>query len=455
MKSNNYDCVLFFKVGKFYELYHMDADIGVKELGFTYMRGEFAHSGFPEVSFDRMWPTLVERGYKVARVEQTETPDMMNERCRQMHKTTKFDKVVRREICHIITKGTQVFAGQSGALTLNHHRANYMLAIIERKIEQKMNCNDDKSAMLYQYTYGVCFLDTSIGDCYLGEFDDDTNCSRLHTLISHNTPVLLLMEKNNIKFERTLDIIRTVLIDVRKETISNKNDSKFNAEKTLKDLSQYFWCSEVEENSMSGEPSWPTVLRNMQDPNDHLGLTPSSNTKLALKALGLCMEFMKKCEVDLKIIPDLKYHTYKPPDLYNAKYELKTSNRSTLKANHMILDANTLSNLRIIGEENTLQSTVDHCCTKFGKRLLHHWLCVPLCDVYEIRDRQLAISLLKDNGALLQNVRSLFATLPDFERNLAQMTALGSKLVQEKHPDGRAILFEEKVYNKRKILVMK
>lgn len=38
MKSTNYDCVLFFKVGKFYELYHMDAAVGVNELGFSYMK---------------------------------------------------------------------------------------------------------------------------------------------------------------------------------------------------------------------------------------------------------------------------------------------------------------------------------------------------------------------------------------------------------------------------------
>lgn len=65
LKSKNNDCVLFFKVGKFYELYHMDADVGVQELGFTYMRGEFAHSGFPEQAYDRMVVSLVERGYKV------------------------------------------------------------------------------------------------------------------------------------------------------------------------------------------------------------------------------------------------------------------------------------------------------------------------------------------------------------------------------------------------------
>ncbi|KAL4708038.1 hypothetical protein ACJJTC_014558 [Scirpophaga incertulas] len=82
MKSSHYDCVLFFKVGKFYELYHMDAAVGVNELGFSYMKGEFAHSGFPESAYARMASTLVSKGYKVARVEQTETPDMMQERCK-------------------------------------------------------------------------------------------------------------------------------------------------------------------------------------------------------------------------------------------------------------------------------------------------------------------------------------------------------------------------------------
>ena len=34
------DCVLFYKVGKFYELYHMDADVGFQQCNLTYMRGK-------------------------------------------------------------------------------------------------------------------------------------------------------------------------------------------------------------------------------------------------------------------------------------------------------------------------------------------------------------------------------------------------------------------------------
>lgn len=38
--------------------------------------------GFPETAYGRFSAILVEKGYKVARVEQTETPDMMVERCK-------------------------------------------------------------------------------------------------------------------------------------------------------------------------------------------------------------------------------------------------------------------------------------------------------------------------------------------------------------------------------------
>lgn len=66
----------------------------------------------------------------MARIEQTETPDMMQERVKQMKKSTKFDKVVSREICQVTNRGTQVF-GQQVPLT-NSHQANYMLAVVEK-----------------------------------------------------------------------------------------------------------------------------------------------------------------------------------------------------------------------------------------------------------------------------------------------------------------------------------
>ncbi|KAM7356544.1 DNA mismatch repair protein Msh6 [Cochliomyia hominivorax] len=428
LKSENFDCVLFFKVGKFYELYHMDADVGVNELGFTYMRGEFAHSGFPEISFDKMASVLVERGYKVARVEQTETPDMMTERCKRI-KPTKFDKVVRREICQITNRGTQVFGSQN-QITPNH-QPNYMLAIVEQQLPNSGCCS----------SYGICFIDTSIGDCYLGEFEDDKNCSRLHTLLSHNMPVLVVLERSNI-LEKTQEIMRTVLSGVLKEYMPNVGAAQSTAEKTLKELAEKYYSAAGEDDN------WPLVLRTMQAESDHLGLTPHANAKLALKALGLCINYMNKCHVAEKVLPMARYHLYQPPDTMALDNVKKTS---TSQSAHMVLDATTLMNLRITGEEHSLQTTLDQCCTKFGKRLLHYWLCAPSCVLNTIKERQQAITDFLNNPSLLQEARALIAPLPDFERHLAQIHHFGSKIVQEQHPDGRAIFFEEKIYNKKKI----
>jgi DNA mismatch repair protein MSH6 len=42
-----------------------------------------AHCGFPEKAYSKFADILVTKGYKVARVEQTETPNMMKERIEQ------------------------------------------------------------------------------------------------------------------------------------------------------------------------------------------------------------------------------------------------------------------------------------------------------------------------------------------------------------------------------------
>ena len=44
IKSKHFDCVLFFKVGKFYELYHMDALLGYNELGLLLMKVSYSDS---------------------------------------------------------------------------------------------------------------------------------------------------------------------------------------------------------------------------------------------------------------------------------------------------------------------------------------------------------------------------------------------------------------------------
>ncbi|KAH9639495.1 hypothetical protein HF086_003628 [Spodoptera exigua] len=240
MKSSHFDCVLFFKVGKFYELYHMDAAVGVNELGFSYMKGDFAHSGFPESAYGRMASTLVSKGYKVARVEQTETPDMMQERCRK---------------------------------------------------------------------------------------------------------------------------------------------------------------------------------------SDALGLTPAVNCYLAIKALGGVVSCLTDCLLDIQVLGMNQFTSYAPPDVLNKTLppEVKIENRWE-GGSTMVLDAITLRNLRIVQDEGL------------------------------IKERQEAVKALFENQELCQDAKSILTTLPDLERLLAKVHALGNLKRSKQHPDSRAIFYEEKSYSKRKVL---
>lgn len=56
-------------------------------------KGKYAHCGFPEIGYGRFAEQLINQGYKVARIEQTETPQQLEERCK---KTNVKEKVVRR-----------------------------------------------------------------------------------------------------------------------------------------------------------------------------------------------------------------------------------------------------------------------------------------------------------------------------------------------------------------------
>ncbi|KAL5292296.1 MSH6 family protein [Megaselia abdita] len=441
LKSNNNDSVLFFKVGKFYELYHWDADIGVQELGFAYMRGDFAHSGFPEAAFDKMASILIEKGYKVARVEQTETPDMMTARCKKMAKTTKFDKVVKREICQISNKGTQIFDGQRQML--EDHEPNYMMTLVE-------SVNDDDPSTS---SYGVSFIDTSIGDFYIGQFRDDKSSSRILTLLSHYSPVLVLYEKASIS-ERSQQIFKSALCNVIKENIPG--NQFWDGSKALKYLAENFYTHSEE----SDKEKWPEMLKVMQDEGDHLGLTPKKSFSLALKSLGGTLSYAVRCKLAEKIMNMAQFQLYIPPDknvsedkdiskiLETTKDKIDTLH---LKKKNMVLDSVTLLNLKIIEGDDSLLKTIDMCCTKFGKRLIHHWVCSPSTDVKVIRQRQEAIKELIEEPEILQETRAFLATLPDFERGLAQINVFGNPLISKGHPDSRAILFEEKKFNKNKI----
>ncbi|XP_008821267.1 DNA mismatch repair protein Msh6 [Nannospalax galili] len=441
IKSQNFDLIIFYKVGKFYELYHMDAVIGVNELGLVFMKGNWAHSGFPEIAFGRYSDSLVQKGYKVARVEQTETPEMMEARCRKMAHVSKFDRVVRREICRIITKGTQTYSVLEGDPSENYSK--HLLSLKEK----------EEDSFGHTRVYGVCFVDTSLGKFFVGQFSDDRHCSRFRTLVAHYPPVQILFEKGNLSAE-TKTVLKGSLSSCLQEGLI-PGSQFWDATKTLRTLLEggYFTEKLSEDNGVV----LPQVLKSMTSESDSIGLTPGEKSELALSALGGCVFYLKKCLIDQELLSMANFEEYIPLDS-DLDSTVKPG-AIFIKANQrMVLDAVTLNNLEIFlngtngSTEGSLLERLDTCHTPFGKRLLKQWLCAPLCNPSAISDRLDAVEDLMAVPDKIAEVADLLKKLPDLERLLSKIHNVGSPLKSQNHPDSRAIMYEETTYSKKKII---
>ena len=119
IKERNQDCILFFRLGDFYEMFDEDARLAAKELDLTLTtrdRGKPVEEqtpmcGVPYHSVDAYIARLVAKGYKVAICEQTEDPA-----------TAK--GLVSRDITRIVTPGTV-----TESCMLDESRNNYFACI--------------------------------------------------------------------------------------------------------------------------------------------------------------------------------------------------------------------------------------------------------------------------------------------------------------------------------------
>ncbi len=189
IKSQYADTVLLFKVGKFYEMFHDDADVGVSVLGFVYMKGVSAHAGFPESAYGTMVSRLVDAGCKVARVEQTETPNDMQERKKAMGKGQKKPTVVSREVCSVVSKGTRTFCYLEDVSLLEKGEVTTGPLVVVKEIMVDSSGVDDVVAGTRAVCeYGVTIVDAVTGVVTLGQFADDVLRSRMQTLLASFSP---------------------------------------------------------------------------------------------------------------------------------------------------------------------------------------------------------------------------------------------------------------------------
>lgn len=143
-KEEYKDCILFYRLGDFYEMFFEDAKTCSQELDLTLtgkscgLEERAPMCGVPFHSADIYIDKLVGKGYKVAICEQVEDP-----------KTAK--GLVKREVIRIATPGTNL-----NTQTLDESKNNYLMCVV--------------------YTtnaYGVSYVDVTTGDYYVTEFDSE------------------------------------------------------------------------------------------------------------------------------------------------------------------------------------------------------------------------------------------------------------------------------------------
>lgn len=138
IKSSYQDCILFFRLGDFYEMFFDDAKTASRELELTLtgkqcgMEERAPMCGVPFHSSDTYIARLVEKGYKVAICEQTEDPAAVK-------------GIVKREVVQIVTPGTVISSSM-----LRENENNYIASIYA----------DDDST-------GLSYCDISTGEIYL------------------------------------------------------------------------------------------------------------------------------------------------------------------------------------------------------------------------------------------------------------------------------------------------
>lgn len=111
IKGAHPDCLLFYRMGDFYELFFDDAVLASQILDITLTkRGKtdgtnIPMCGVPFHSYEGYLAKLIRAGHKVAISEQTETPDQAKARAkREGRPTSKI--LVNREVVRIVTQGT-------------------------------------------------------------------------------------------------------------------------------------------------------------------------------------------------------------------------------------------------------------------------------------------------------------------------------------------------------------
>ena len=178
-KEQYKDCILFYRLGDFYEMFFEDALIAARELEITLTGKDCGlperapMAGIPHHAAEVYAEKLIEKGYKVAICEQLEDP-----------KEAK--GIVKRGVIRILTPGTIVESN-----LLEEKKNNYIMSICKSGIY-----------------FGISVCDISTGEFYSSEIKGENNFALLLDEIARFAPSEIIANSMMFECQEEMDKIR-------------------------------------------------------------------------------------------------------------------------------------------------------------------------------------------------------------------------------------------------------
>jgi DNA mismatch repair protein MutS len=381
-KEAHPDCLMFCRIGDFYELFYEDAIIASRELQLTLTARDREKKqpmcGVPYHAVDQYIQRLLRKGYRIALCDQMEDP-----------KLTK--KLVRREVTRVLTPGTAVDAG------LGPEQSNWLASV----------CVTGSGA---SSCAGLALMDLSTGEFRATEFAGATAWAQLLDEVGRVRPVEMLLAESELTAlsggqQPSLTIppppgtraAATQVSESRPGAPDSVADGAFEGVRTKTGMEDWVFTAEY---------AVPLLRRHFGVHSlDGMGL---AGHEAAATAAGALVHYLQRTKQGgLEHIDTIRF------------YE---------RAGCLVLDAVSVRNLELVeplfaGEsaQTTLFYTLDACCTPMGKRLLRATLLRPANDLGEIEARLEAVAEAAADLPRREGLRRAMGGVLDMERLLGRV----------------------------------
>ncbi|UKK00131.2 hypothetical protein MACK_000201 [Theileria orientalis] len=422
IKQNHFDSLVFFKMGKFYELFYHDACIIQSIVNLRWMGSETKpHVGFPEKSIHTYAKACVESGYKVVVVEQTETPQQMEKRNKE---SGSYNKAVKRDVCEIITAGTvtrpEMLDRQSRPLVFVSKESEYRMSVISIDVSMsKMKFGSmNQHLQVSSSDQGMKQHNQQRNQQQFGQSNEQF--SQLRTILMHLCPAEVVLDRELMQNQELVKMIK--VLPYAPEVVSHYAQQR-QREESDKDL--YIKLLDYDgngNNNNNGESCHRSLY-------EKVVLDYPDEGRECRHALTLAESYLK-----LILMDKFVEFCYLEP--------LKVSEMEVMNMDYSALTHLELFYTQEGSTKNSLFDYLNNTVTSFGERMLRTWLLNPLTNVEAIEKRSECVSFLLENYPLVTTIKQDLDKFPDLERSLGKILNTASNLHK------KAVYFDEGVFSK-------